>query len=197
MKTEKILLEIEDCLDRCDEKGLAKKVEELVIATNEEESCKELSIRLYNYYTTFKADATAKALEVIIRQRPSLAMLKFPENYLFRVALMRGSMELYQCYMDEAIKPFLKGKKKDKTDFCYMDLYNIADKLTETFFNKTMRCVKGMDFNGAFGRLEENSNVFLINREDYEIMNDVVERYNTILGRRDILKDLNKRMGFV
>jgi len=34
--------------------------------------------------------------------------------------------------------------------------------------------------------------VVLINREDYEIMDDVVEKYNAIIGRRDILRDLNK-----
>jgi hypothetical protein len=35
----------------------------------------------------------------------------------------------------------------------------------------------------------------LIHQEDYEIIDDIIEKYNTIIGRRDILNDLNKRAG--
>ncbi|MEI6627540.1 MAG: UDP-N-acetylmuramate dehydrogenase, partial [bacterium] len=44
----------------------------------------------------------AKMMEIIIRKRPNLAMLQFPENYLFRVAVLRGSTDLYECYIEEA-----------------------------------------------------------------------------------------------
>ena len=122
-------------------------------------------------------------------------MLKFPENDMFRAAILRGSVDLYECYIEEAIVPFVKGKSDNKTVECYMELLTVAERLTEDFFPKYVRCVKGMDFNGAYAQSKENPNAVLINRENYEIMDDVVEKYNAIIGRRDILKDLNKRMG--
>lgn len=195
MKKEDILEKIDDCMLRCDAKGLAENVDELLKVSKQEEACYDLATRLFARYNTFKADSTAKLMEIIIRQKPRLAMLKFPENDMFRAAILRGSMDLYECYIEEAIEPFLKGKSENKTVDCYMELYNVAEQLADDSFPKYVRCVKGMDFNGAYAKSEENPNAVLINQEDYEIMDEVVEKYNTIIGRRDILKDLNKRMG--
>jgi hypothetical protein len=195
MEKEQILRKVEDCMERCDAEGLANSVAELLKVTNDEDACEELSKFLSKRYTTFKADSTAKMMEIIIRTRPILAMLKFPGNYLFRVAVLHGSMDLYECYIEEAIEPFLKGKTEDETFECYLDLSSLTEKLNEALFPQYVRCVKGMDFNSAFARYEKNDNVLLINQEDYEILEDVVEKYNTIVGRKNILIDLEKRAG--
>ena len=192
---EDILLEIDDSIQRSDTSALVKNVKKLLQVTDSENACKELSMKLFNRYTTFKADSTAKLMEVIIRTSPDLAMLKFPENFLFRIAILKGSTELYECYIEEAIEPFLEGKTEDEVFDCYADLYSTADKLNSAFFPKYVKCIKGMDFNGAFANDENNQNICLINREDYEMMDEVVEKYNAILGKRDILKDLEERMG--
>ena len=192
-KTE-ILTELKDCIERCDTIGLENNVGELLEVTNKEESSHFLSVMLFETYTTFKADSTAKLLEVIIRKQPELAMQNFPANAFFKLAVIRGSMDLYECYIEEAIEPFLHNKTEDKIIDCYGELYSIADDFTEEFFPKYVRCVKGVDFNGAIAPYEKNEDILLINKENYEVMNDVVEKYNTILGRRDILNDLNKRM---
>ena len=193
MNKAEVLLKIEDCMVRCDASGLGKNVEELLKLTNDEDACMELSKRLFNRYNTFKADSTAKLMEIIIRKNPKMAMIKFPENYLFRLCVIRGSMDLYECYIEEVVEPFLVGKTEDEITECYLDLYSVAEKLTESFFPHYVRCVKGMDFNGAFSRYEKDNSIALIHQEDFEIMDDVVEKYNTILGRRDILIDLEKR----
>lgn len=193
MKKEQILKKVEDCMGRCDDKGLASSVEELLKVLDDEDASRELSELIFNNYNTFKAEAIAKMMEIIIRQRPNLGMLEFPVNHLFRAAVLRGSMELYKCYIEETIELFLKGKSDVEMVECYLELYTAAYDLTEAFFPKYVRCVKGMDFSGAFGRYEKNKNVVLINQEDYELMNDVVEKYNSIVGRRDILTDLDKR----
>jgi len=195
MKAEKILKEIDDCILRCDANDLADMIEGLLKVVSQEDAVKELTARLHNNYSTYNAAGSAKLMEVIIRKQPKLAMLKFPENYLFRLAVSCGSMDLYECYIEEAIEPFLKGKSDDEIIDSYMELFMVAEKLTESFFPKYVRCVKGLDFNGAFAQSEENPNAVLINQEDYLMMDDVVEKFNAILGRRDILKDLNKRMG--
>ncbi len=194
MKKEEILEKIDDCMLRCDAKGLAKNVDELLKVSKQEEACYDLSNRLFARYNTYKAGSTAKLMEVIIRQKPRLAMLKFPENDMFRAAILRGSLDLYECYIEEAILPFVKGKSENKTVDCYMELLTVAEQLTYDSFPEYVRCIKGIDFNSAYGRSEENPNAVLINQEDYEMMDEVVEKYNTILGRRDILKDLEKRM---
>jgi hypothetical protein len=193
MEKEAILVEIEDCLIRCDAKNLLLNVEELLKVTTEEDASMELSQQLFTRYNTFRADAIAKLMETIIRKYPNLAMLGFPANYFFRLAIVRGSVDLYECYIEEVIEPFLVGKTEDEITECYLDLYSVAEKLTESFFPHYVRCVKGMDFNGTFSRYEKDNNIALIHQEDFEIMDDVVEKYNTILGRRDILIDLEKR----
>lgn len=188
MKKEEILEEIDDCMLRCDTKGLAKNVDELLKVSKQEEACYDLATRLFARYNTYKSDSTAKLMEVIIRQKPRLAMLKFPENDMFRVAILRGSLDLFECYIEEAIEPFLKGKSQSKTEDCYMELLNVAEQITDDFFPKYVRCVKGMDFNGAYARSEENQNAVIINHEDFEVMDDVVEKYNTILDVEILLK---------
>ena len=155
-----------------------------------------MATRLFARYITHKADSTAKLMEVIIRQKPRLSMFKFPANDMFRAAIARGSVDLYECYIEEAIEPHLQGKTEDKQTDCYLELFNTAEDLTLELFSQYQRCVKGTDFNGAFARYEKNENVALIHQEDFQIMDDVVENFNAIIGRRDILKDLNKRMGF-
>ncbi|WP_431158144.1 hypothetical protein [Winogradskyella poriferorum] len=155
---------------------------------------KDLAEYLYNNYTSYKADAMAGLMQLAIQCNPEIALLKFPENYLFRLLIIKGSMDLYQCFMEEAIEPFLKGKDEDFRFDYYSELNLVAQELNYHFFSQYVPCKKGMDFNGVFGIYENNPAKSLINTEDYETLNDVVENYNTIIGRRDILKDLEERI---
>lgn len=189
-----ILSEIEDCIERFDTMGLAMNVEILLTLTDEEDASKELSLILFKSYTSYKAEGTAQLMETIIRVNPQLALLKFPENYLFRTAVLKGSIELYECYLEEAIEPILTDKTEDEVFECYSDLYATADMINEAFFPKYVKCIKGLDFNGAFHQEGANNNLMLINKEDFDVMNDAIEKYNTIIGRRDILADLTKRI---
>lgn len=197
MKDE-ILSEIEECMVRCDTGELVMNVERLLTVTDEEDASKELGVLLYKRYTTYKEESTAALMATIISVNPNLALLKFPENFLFRIAMLRGSVALYECYIEEAIEPYLEGKSEDDTQDCYSELYTTAELLTETFFPKYVKCIKGMDFNSAFlPDDDDNGNLLFINKEDFELMDEVVEKYNTIVGRRDIVKDLSDRMSQV
>lgn len=194
MTKEIILEKIIDSMNHFDIEDLNTQLDEFLKISDDEEVSKELSALLFKRYTTFKAEGLAKFMEIFIRKKTELALLRFPENYFFRLAVLRGSMELYECYMEEAIEPYLKDKSEDDTFDFYIELQSIAEQLTEAFFGKYVKCIKGLDFNGAFGRYPENENLVLINKEDYEILDDAVEKYNTIIGRRDILADLDKRI---
>ena len=169
----------------------AKKYEEF---STEEEASRDLAEFIFLKFTTYKADAMAGLMQMIIRENSNLALLKFPENYFYRLAVIKGSVDLYECYIEEAIVPYLKDKDDDAVNDCYTELVCVAEKLNDHFFPHYTPCVKGMDFNGVFGKHENDSDISLIRHEDYEIMNDVVEKYNTIIGRRNIIKDLYERM---
>ncbi|MFZ4799492.1 MAG: hypothetical protein ACOYMA_18480 [Bacteroidia bacterium] len=194
MKKEEVLKEIDDCILNCDTRNLAKNVEELLSQTDEDDACQCISQILLRHYTTYRADATAALMEIIIRKHPNLATIKFPDNYLFRLVILSGSMDLYECYIEEAIEPMLKGKEESDVLDYYMGLYTTAEKYNDGIFSKYVRYIKGMDFNGAFSRYEKDANVAMIHQENYEIMDSIVEKYNSIVGRRDILKNLNKKI---
>ena len=135
----------------------------------------------------------AGILQIVIHSNPNLALLKSSENHLFRLVVIKGSMDLYECFLEEAIEPFLKDKNEDEQLDCYLDLYTVAIQLNDYFFSQYTACVKGIDFNGVFGDHDENPSISLINTEDFEILDDVVEKFNTTIGRRDIIKDLEER----
>lgn len=193
MNKEELFEKLEDCYNYGDQQGILKNIQEYQKVVTEEEACKDLSEYIYYKFTTYKADAMAGLMQMIIQDNPNLAQLKFPENYFFRLAVLKGSMDLYECFIEEAVEPFLKGKDEDEQADYYLELFMVATKLNDFFFPQYTACVKGMDFNGAFGVYENDTAVSLIHTEDYEILNDVVEKYNTIVGRRDILKNLEER----
>jgi hypothetical protein len=135
----------------------------------------------------------AGLLQMMVRDNPQLALLKFPENFLYRLVIVKGSVDLYECFIEEAVEPFLKDKDEDDQLDYYADLFTTAMQLNDFFFPEYTQCIKGMDFNGIFATYENNSDVSLIHTEDFKTMDDVVEKYNTIIGRRDIIIDLEKR----
>ncbi len=193
----KKLKEIEDCLIRCDADGLSTSVEKLLKITSVEDASRDLSALFLKHFTTYKADGLAKLMELVIRKEPKLAMVNFPENYLFRLSIITGSKELYECYIEEAIIPYWAKKSTEKKIECYLDLYGIAEQYSQAIFPTYNRCIKGLHFNGAFGEYEKNENTAFINKDDFEIINEVVEKYNAIIGRRDIINDVFKRSDIV
>ena len=194
MNKDEIINSINSNIVNCDIKSLPQNVESLLKVFSIEDSSKAIAQILMNNFTTFKADALAKLMEVIIRSHPNIALINLPENFLFKMINFVGSKDLYDCYMEEAIQPYLKSKSQDDIDNCYMELLGVAETISDYIFEKYRTCVKGMDFNGSFGRYESNASVMLLHEEDYTVLNDTVERYNGIIGRRDILKDLNEKL---
>lgn len=193
MSKQELFQEFDDCFDYADKKGMLENIKNYQKSVSEEEASRDLAEYIFFKYTTFKADAMAGFMQMMIQDNPNLALLKFPENYFFRLAVIKGSMDLYDCFIEEAIEPFLKGKNEEEKGDYYLELYNVATKLNDKFFPQYVRCEKGMDFNGIFGVYEKDSAISLIHTEDFEIMDDVVEKFNTIIGRRDIIADLEKR----
>jgi hypothetical protein len=194
MNKEQLYKELNSCCDNGNTQGIVSTIKKYQSKNSEDEASRDLAEFILQKYTTYSADAMAGLMQIMIRDNPNLALLKFPENYFFKLAVLKGSVDLYQCFIEESIEPYLKDKDEDEIMDYYIELFGVASDLNDHFFPQYVPCVKGMDFNGVFGVSEKNSNVSLINTEDYLVLNDVVEKFNTILGRRDIVKDLEERM---
>lgn len=194
MTKKELFQELDDCYDYGDKNGMLENIKNYQKSVTEEDASRDLAEYFFLKYTTYKADAMAGIMQMILQDNPNLALLNFPENYFFRLAVIKGSMDLYDCFMEVAIEPFLEGKDEDEKGDYYVELYSVASNLNDKFLPEYVPCVKGMDFNGIFGVYENNPSISLINTEDYETINDVVEKYNTIIGRRDIVKNLEEIM---
>jgi len=193
MNAEKLFKEMLKGLDRGDFNSIVEKLGELLTVLSDFEASKHLSAMILKEYTTYKSGYLASLMSTIIQRRPELAQVNHPENFLFKLCIVTGSKELYECYIEEAVMPFLEEKEDDEKSEYYLDLLGIAIQYTDLFFPKYVQCIKGMDYNGAFSKADNYPNAVLINREDYETMEDVVEKYNQIVGRRNIIEDLEKR----
>ena len=189
-----ILSKIEKCAGTNDLQGFSSYIDELLLVTDVTNASLLLSAFLLNRHTTSNSKDTAKLLEIILNSNDELAMINFPDNCFFQTAVLKGSMELYQCYMEEAIESYLYDKTEDEAYTCYMNLNTIAERYNDLIFDRIPKYIKGKDFKSAVSKYEKDPNLVLIDENAVAIMEKVIENYNGILGRRDILKDLEARM---
>lgn len=181
---------LQESVDFGDKKGFAETVKQFIKTASEEDAAEYLASFVHTYFTTYKADAAAGLMQIILQEKQSLGFVYFPDNTFFRSAILHGSLDLFNCYNEEFVQPYLKKKPKVNADEFYADLMSVVDSYTEVEDKKAKQLVKGMHFNGAFGKAEENPNLMFINKEDYDIMDATIEKYNAIIGRRLIMKKL-------
>jgi hypothetical protein len=106
MTTETLLLEINEQVLNGELGGLEENTRLLVKQTSELEANQKLAEVLYRNYSQYKSSYLAKVLETIIRINPRLALVDHPNNFLFKAAIITGSVEMYECYIEEAVQPF-------------------------------------------------------------------------------------------
>lgn len=191
MQDKELLSQIKETIVNFNLPGFKKKLATLISNVGVQVACEKLAEILYHNYTRYKADAQATFLEAAIKLDAKIALVNHPENSLFKLTILRGSKDLYDCYMEEAVIPYLKINKSTEPDLFYGELLDTAETISASFLPKYVECIKGMDYNGAFGIYNEDENVVVIHKEDYETLEDVAEKYNTIIGRRIIIDDLN------
>jgi hypothetical protein len=190
-----ILDEMHNCLDSADLKGFEVQVKKYLKSTKESTASQELAMFLVNIYNAARSGFVATLMEIIIRCNSNLAIINYPENHFFRIIMITGSMDLFECFIEEAIEPHLKKTSKSEQEDYYNKLLHLGAQLNKMFTDQYQTLIKGRNFNGSFGSDENNQNVKLIHQEDYEIMNDIVDKYNTIIGRRDVIKALMTKSG--
>ena len=195
MSKDEIMYNIEFCINKIDIEGFEDNLDLLFDSISDEEASVSLAQLLNKVYTSFKARGLAKIMKVIIRKRQNIALVGHPENALFKLCVVTGSIDLYECYIEEVVDPVLPQEKDDDAlAMYYTDLQIVAENIKEYYSDKRTKCIKGDAYNGAFSTLEGNDNVVLINREDYEMMESAIEKYNALLGRDKIIGDLESKM---
>ncbi len=195
MIPQNILDELYNCIDYADLKGFEKQVKEYLKITDESTASQGLATFIVTEYRAERADTMAKLMEIIIRCNPNLALINYPENHFFRTIMISGSLDLFECYTEEAIEPHLANLSQEEYKEYYNKLLHLGAKLNTVFTDQYEPQIKGIHFNGSFGTDDVNSNIALINLEDYEIMSDIVDKFNTIIGRRDVIKALMTKVG--
>ena len=189
MEKEKILKIMYNCLDSADLVGFENQVKLYLQTYGEEASSQDLAMFLVKEYTASRADTIAMLMEIIIRQNPNIALINHPENHFFRIAMITGSLELFECLTDESIEPHLENTSDEEYKAYYTPLLHLSAKLNTLFSEQYQPIIKGIDFNGGFPN-QSDDRLLSIHKSDFETMDDVVNIYNTMIGRRNIIKAL-------
>ena len=187
MNKESIIEEMYSCIDYADLNGFKEQVEQYLNICDVSTASQDLATFLITQYTASRADTIAKLLEIIIQTNPEIALVNYPENHFFRIVMISGSTDLLDTYLEEAVELYLENKTEEEYKSYYKKLLHLGAKLNTLFSDQYSTQIKGMDYNGAFS--SDNGKV-TIHNEDYEIMEDIINKYNTIVGRRDVIKTL-------
>lgn len=194
MIPQEILDEMYNCLDYADLNGFEMEVQTFLNSTDENTASQDLATFILSEYRAERADTMAKLMEIILQCNPNLALINYPENHFFRIVMITGSLDLFECYTEEVIEPFLASATEEAYKEYYTKLLHLGARLNTLFTDQYEPQLKGIHFNGSFATDDMHSNVALVNQEDYEIMCDIIDKYNTIIGRRDVIKALMEKV---
>lgn len=185
---------LQESIDCGNLKSFKEEIKIFIDDSEDDVAAQYLGLYIYEYYTTYKANAAAGLMQAVLQEKLDLGIVGFPDNIFFRIVVFRGSVDLWECYLEDFAQPYLeKNTSIDKLDF-YCEMYALLTQYTEEIDEKEERVLKGVHFNGVFGEVENSPGVRFIHSEDFEIMDNVVEKFNAIIGRRVILKQIEDLM---
>lgn len=173
--------------------GGAELLNELIKGKTLIESATLIADLFTDRFDNGKHDDLEWLLKEILNVKRELAAVDLPENPIFIAAVRHGVYEVYRGYVENCIEIIFKGKPKEKKSDCYFDLSTTAQEITDEIFPRFEQYFKGMHYNSVFGNDPENPRILWITPEDVSIYEKIVKYYNSIIGRRDIIEDLNSR----
>ncbi len=192
-------MEIQDIKDRIDESinfgdedFFRKDIEILVDKVSYNECCKCIAEIFIEKYSSFKSEAIAEYIKIFFGVIPKLALANLPDNYIFKLAVIKGSFEIYRMYMEQGFDIALEESDQGNLLDKLFDLQEFAQNINEIIFSNYYPSIKGQQYNS--GVVDDDENEVIINKSDYDTMQNVIEDYNAIIGRSLILKDLEKRI---
>lgn len=190
---EELYQAIDTCVSYNDQKQFKVHVVEVLSIYEKNEACLFFCKYFIRNYMSYRSGYLAIFVELLIKEWPEFATLQFPRNPLFIFIMAKGSIDIYECFMEEAIEPLLQELTNDDAYDYVGDLVVEAEKINEDCFEKYTYQLKGKQYNGAV-RSNEQAHLMTIYAEDFAYMEDLIEAYNEMIGRRDILKDLYRRL---
>lgn len=193
MKKENVLKELEENIDQYYKKGIEQNIKDLLSISSDEDVSASVAQLLLKNYTRMRSGFYAQVLQDILGIKIDLGLVRFPDNYFFSASILRGSYDMYECYMQEVIERLLEGEPSNKWEQFLIELQNVAQQYNEKIFDNYKPLIKGANYNGAFDDHETIPGAVIIHGEDYLALEGAAEKYNAIIGCRDILKDLAKR----
>tara|TARA_A100000171_G_scaffold46746_1_gene51928 strand:+ start:19023 stop:19613 length:591 start_codon:yes stop_codon:yes gene_type:complete len=185
-----------NCLDCGDRKKFEELLKKYLEKTDNKEASEDLAMLFLHEYTLQKADYLAAFLEIIFKAKKELALVNMPENPFFKLSIIRGSTDLFECYMEEGINEFLETLNRKERKKYFDELLKVAAHYNAKFLNEYKVQIKGMHYNGGINH-DTDGRLLNIHKEDFEMMQDMVDKYNTIVGRRDIMTLLMKEVGMI
>ena len=75
----------------------------------------------------------------------------------------------------------------------YTEMYSVSEELVDGLFHNYKTVFKGTDYNGKMVGINENTDFVMLPTKDYYLMEDLIENYNKIVGRRDIFFNISER----
>lgn len=196
MTQEEFFENITKCLDYGNIQGVESNLRILNEEYSPEDAGQLLSFYILKKYTLFRADMLSVVLEKAIRVNRELALVMFPDNFIFRLTMAAGSVELYECFIEEAIEPELieQGYNKEQEQNYYLKLCETAAAYNSQYATQYHEFRKGVHYNSAMSDPDRLGYVHL-SEEDYSEIENIIAVYNKLVGRRKILGDLLKRSG--
>jgi len=192
MTKESIIESLYDCLKQADpEHFIAYQVENYINFSNIQTASIDLSAFLAFQYDHDKEEDLATIMHLMLRANRDIGLINFPENNFFKIALTTGSFELFDVYLMQVVSYYLENKSIEEWKSCYTKLLKKAIDLNQLFMTQYDFVIKGIDY--QLPEKLENNHLILSNK-DHEEMQDTIDKFNKIVGRKKIMDELVDRI---
>jgi hypothetical protein len=185
-----ILKELSLDIEEASTSSFKSNLEEAKKLFSKKELIDELSKILLVNYTSYKEDGISYFLEIILKSDVEFGIIDEDQNKFFRLAVLKGSMKLLECLFEEAYTPYFSDKDEDEKFDFNANLSITAYQIDELVMDNSKKVYKGLDFNGGY--LDQDRNMVVINPEDFHKMDSICELYNAMVGRKEVIKFLEK-----
>lgn len=185
-----ILKELTLDIEEASASSFKSNLEEAKKLFSKNELIDELSKILMVNYTSYREDGLAYFLEIILQSDVEFGIINEDQNKFFRLAVLKGSMKFLECLFEEAYNPYFSDKDEDEKFDFNANLSITAFQIDDLVIENSTKFYKGLDFNGGY--LEQDSNKVVIALEDFQKMDSICELYNAMVGRKEVIKFLEK-----
>jgi hypothetical protein len=193
---EKIIKKLHECLYNGDVDGWSRTFKKLMESEkNEEEVVDIICWLLHENYTFYKEESFAVFLEKILEVNPGLGMLKFPENKFYHLSIMNGSTELFDCYSDLIIKPYIARNDTPELEGKILVMAGAAKDMLADKLGKLGPLKLGREFNSGIA-VDNDETKMVIDKYDYDQLIKKVNEMNVIWGLRKIIISLALSIGW-